>query len=547
MFADKPLSRMYPVGLVFAAWSLFTFGTLGLTPLFDYDETVYAQTALDMMRHGEWIVPMANGMQFFEKPPFVYYLMDLSFALFGPSAFSARLPSAIFILLTALLLYRFGSRLKSRPFGLATALVYLSMLETGVLAHAAILDPVLNFFITASLLAYADWLRRQRKTQAVWVAAMSGIAVSIKGPVGMVIPLLVIFIDQLLHRSLMATFGAIPWGRCLAVFLLCATPWYLMIALIHGPDFLYEFIMVHNIGRALQPMQGHGGGWHYYLVVFAVSVLPWLAALPRSLRFVAGNSSTTGQEPDELSRIIRLGWIWCAAVIVLFTFAQTKLPHYISSIYPGVALAITAAFWRPVETGNDRRIRLATVLLLLPVALLLLTFPWVFDWLGAFVTHPRAVAVLSQDIRPGMDIPLAGLMLVAIMIWLLKSRRALLGQMIVLGLVLQATLLLPLGGFAGRLLQGPQSEIAASIRDLPADVPVLSFALNAPSISFASGRNYRMIDGMAEIEALHAEHKTFALFLRQESASALPDWLVDTAPVVRRGGYLLYIIGEARR
>ncbi|MDQ6966649.1 MAG: hypothetical protein Q9M23_06975, partial [Mariprofundaceae bacterium] len=50
-------------------WGVLTLATLGLAPLFDYDETIYAQTAIDMMHKGEWIVPTANGLQFFEKPP----------------------------------------------------------------------------------------------------------------------------------------------------------------------------------------------------------------------------------------------------------------------------------------------------------------------------------------------------------------------------------------------------------------------------------------------------------------------------------------------
>ncbi len=143
---------IYPL-LLLLSWAVLTLPGLGLAPLFDYDETVYAQTALDMMHHGQWIVPTANGMQFFEKPPFTYYLMDISFKLFGENAFAARLPSAVFTLLTAWVLFAGASRLKDRRFGLMAAGIFLSMLEVGLLAHAAILDAVLNFFIAAALVS----------------------------------------------------------------------------------------------------------------------------------------------------------------------------------------------------------------------------------------------------------------------------------------------------------------------------------------------------------------------------------------------------------
>ncbi|MDX8396220.1 MAG: glycosyltransferase family 39 protein, partial [Mariprofundaceae bacterium] len=160
----------YAMPILILFWAILTLPTLATAPLFDYDETIYAQTALDMMRLGEWVVPTANGLQFFEKPPFTYYLMDLCFTIFGENAFSARLPSAIFTLLTALLLLRFGERIHSRPFGFATAVIYLTMLEVGLLGHAAILDAVLNFFITACLLNYFLWLDSYQRRYALWTA-----------------------------------------------------------------------------------------------------------------------------------------------------------------------------------------------------------------------------------------------------------------------------------------------------------------------------------------------------------------------------------------
>jgi hypothetical protein len=173
-------SPIYPL-LLLLFWGALALPSLGLAPLFDYDETVYAQTALDMMHHGQWIVPTANGMAFFDKPPITYYLMDLSFKVFGANAFAARLPSVIFTMLTAWVLFAAGARLHGRRFGLAAAAIFLSTLEVALLAHAAILDAVLNFFIAASLLSYAIWVREGSPGMAYAMAAAMGAAVSVKG------------------------------------------------------------------------------------------------------------------------------------------------------------------------------------------------------------------------------------------------------------------------------------------------------------------------------------------------------------------------------
>jgi len=536
-----------PVWLLLA-WGILTLATLGLAPLFDYDETIYAQTAIDMMRHGEWIVPVANGMQFFEKPPFTYYMMDLCFALFGDNAFAARLPSALFSFATAMLLLHFGSRLHSLRFGFAASAIFLSMLEVGFLAHAAILDAVLNFFIAATLLNYALWLNTSSRKHALWCAAMMGIAVSIKGPVGAVVPVMIIVAERLISGNLGRLMRDIPWLTTVPLFLLAATPWYLMILIESGPDFLYEFIWVHNIGRALNPMQGHGGGWHYYLVVFAVSVLPWLAAMP----WAATQGWLLHRNGDSLSILARLGLAWTVLVIVLFSFAQTKLPHYISCIYPGVAILLAAAWIQDTPAGGRAsRLAWATALLLAPVAVLLLAFPLLYPWLQTLAHHPRAVAILAQGIEPTAAIPVFGALLLAALAWLVHQRhKRLLGAFVIAGMTLQFSLLAGLGTFAARVMQAPTMQIAKLVRELPAETPFYSYNLNAPSASFYAGRNFDLLHdakGAAELAGLKPP---FALMLRSESRKELEGYwpkLARQTPVLDRGGYLLYLVTAARK
>lgn len=525
-------------------WGILTLATLGLAPLFDYDETIYAQTALDMMHHGQWIVPTANGVQFFEKPPFTYYMMDLCFSIFGNNAFAARLPSALFSFGTAMLLLHFGSRLHSRRLGLLAAAIFLSMLEVGFLAHAAILDAVLNFFIAACLLNYALWLKGGERRHALWCAAMMGAAVSIKGPVGAVVPLIVIAAERLLSGNITSLFKNTPWLTALPLFLVTATPWYLMILTTNGPSFLYDFIWVQNIERALHPMQGHGGRWYYYLVVFAISVLPWLSSLPWAFT----EAWRRRQDPDVSALLMRLGIVWTFLVILLFSLARTKLPHYISCIYPGVSMLIAAAWMQssPTPGGNVRIVRVA-LLVLLPLAILLLAFPYLYPWLQHFTHHPRAIAILHQPISPTASIPLFGVLLLATLIWLMTKHNASrpLFSLIVAGMALQFSLLTGLGTFAGRLMQTPSMTMAATLRGLPADLPFYSYNLNAPSVSFYAGRNYtQMLDTQGAAQ-LAATSRPFALMLRSESLQQLP-FLNGEKPLINQGGYLLYLLQKGK-
>ena len=534
----------YYFGLLILAWAIFTLPFLGFVPLFDYDETIYAQTALDMMQQHEWIVPTANGLQFFEKPPFTYYLMDLCFSTFGTNAFSARLPSAIFTLFTALLLFRFGRNFHSPAFGATTALIFLSMFEVSVLAHAAILDAVLNFFIAACLLSYFNWLQTHHIKYARWCAVLMGAAVSIKGPVGAVVPVLIILADRLLAGELWQTLRRIPWLTALVLFFLAATPWYLMILIEHGSAFLYEFIWVQNIGRAMNPMQGHGGGWHYYIVVFIISVLPWLAWMPWLFKTALSkyHRHIVKHDTGSSAHLIRLSLLWVIIVVGLFTFAQTKLPHYISCVYPAVALALSAAWWQQKPDAHTcTRIRWATIMVLTPVAIALIAFPFIYPMLEQWVHHPRALAILAQDIAPSMLISIAGIVLLFALIWLQRSKQHLLLRFIALGFILQSVLLIPLGSFAGKLVQGPQTQIAEALRHLPEDIDIFSYNLNFPSISFQSQRAYHIMLNQKGRQTIAAQNKPIAIIMRSES---LPDfsWLHIEQAQVNQGGFLLFVI-----
>ena len=523
--------------LLLLSWAVLTLPGLGLAPLFDYDETVYAQTALDMMHHGQWIVPTANGMQFFEKPPFTYYLMDISFKLFGENAFAARLPSAVFTLLTAWVLLAGGARLKDRRFGLMAAAIFLSMLEVGLLAHAAILDAVLNFFIAAALVSYLLWMRSGSRYLAWAMAAAMGAAVSVKGPVGAVVPLMVMGLDRLWAGDVRGCMRRFPWLPCLGLFLATATPWYLLILIENGPAFLYDFIWVQNIGRALHPMQGHGGNWSYYIVVFLVSSLPWIGWLPAYFRRAFARSGTRG----EMQSLLRFSVVWILSVIVLFSFAQTKLPHYISCIYPALALGLTVML--ADETPSRRWIKGLTVAVLLPVGLAVTALPWIYPMLTQLVHNPRAMAIVAQPIAPSKALAVAGIAVLLALIAAIKGGRHLaLGALAVrfvgLGIVLQTVLLVGVGGFAGHLLQAPTMAIAARIRQLPAEVPVYSFAMNAPSISFYAGRNYRIEEKLGALSKLHPP---YALVLHADNAARLAG-LHLPAPAYDGGGYMLYIV-----
>lgn len=78
---------------------------LGVRDLIVPDETRYAEIPREMIADGDWVAPHLNGLRYFEKPVLGYWVHAGSILLFGENNFAVRLPSALAVGLSALLIY----------------------------------------------------------------------------------------------------------------------------------------------------------------------------------------------------------------------------------------------------------------------------------------------------------------------------------------------------------------------------------------------------------------------------------------------------------
>ena len=69
------------------------------------DEFRYGEIPRTMLHTGEFISPHLLNVRYFEKPVFGYYMTAATMAVFGENAFAVRLPSALSVGLTALLIF----------------------------------------------------------------------------------------------------------------------------------------------------------------------------------------------------------------------------------------------------------------------------------------------------------------------------------------------------------------------------------------------------------------------------------------------------------
>lgn len=139
---------------------------LGARELLIPDETRYGEIPREMIASGDWVVPRLNGLRYFEKPVFGYWAQAASILIFGENSFALRLPSALAVGLSALLIYllvlRGGGRDPEADHWLATssALIYITCFLVVGVGTFALLDGMFSFFITACITAFFSPPRR---------------------------------------------------------------------------------------------------------------------------------------------------------------------------------------------------------------------------------------------------------------------------------------------------------------------------------------------------------------------------------------------------
>ena len=136
------------------------FALLGYRDLIDPDEGRYAEIPREMVATGDWITPRLNGLKYFEKPAFQYWVTASTYVLLGDNTTTARLWVAVIGFLGALWIGFVAVKMYGYDAGLYSFIMTLSgMLYCG-LAHYLSVDMTLSvcmvFGISCFVLAQQD-------------------------------------------------------------------------------------------------------------------------------------------------------------------------------------------------------------------------------------------------------------------------------------------------------------------------------------------------------------------------------------------------------
>ncbi|MDP2371937.1 ArnT family glycosyltransferase [Rhodoferax sp.] len=335
-------------------WALL-LGLAALRPLAVPDEGRYGEIGRWMLQSGDWLTPRVNGIPFFHKPPYIYWLEAMALATWGVNAWALRWVPALHagLMLVALYLAARGSvgetTARRAAIMLGSSLSFL--LGGQYVNHDMAVAAWIGVAIWCFALAFVR-LPAQRSSSAgpgpavLWLARLGFVACGLgflsKGLIGIALPGLVLLI-WLLWTGQVRKIVQLPWLTGLTLLAVVSLPW-LVLAHQQFPDMLSYMFGKHQVGRYTATTFNNARAWWFYLPVLLVLLFPWVFF---ALVQAAGQVQRTYSATNSVAKsLVLLCWIWLLAILVFFSVPNSKLMGYVLPVMPALALLAALGFER---------------------------------------------------------------------------------------------------------------------------------------------------------------------------------------------------------
>ena len=325
--------------------------------LMDDVDAVQAQIARNMLQSGDWVTARLDGVAYLEKSPLKYWMIAVSFAVFGPHDWAARIPVALGAVLLCWVTARFAGWAFGARAGLYAGLAMGTSIGLFLFTRILIPDVILTLTITLALWGLLRALDEEERHPAAWAIGMwaaIGTGLLLKGLIAAAFPVAAGLIYLGLTRQLLVrrTWARIkPFSGVLAA-LAIAAPWHVL-ATIRNPPY-FDLTMHSEKGSY------HGFFWFYFInehllrflnlryprdyntvprwLFWAFHLLwffPWSLYFPAAVKL-----KYRGEDRGARTRLLCL--CWAGFILTFFTFSTTQ-EYYSMPCYPALAMLLACA------------------------------------------------------------------------------------------------------------------------------------------------------------------------------------------------------------
>ena len=406
----RAIDKRVVILLVFT--SLLFFFNLGNRDLWSPDEPRYSEVAKEMWDTGNYILPHLNSEKYPDKPPVFFWLIILFSLPFGEiTELSARMPSAFAGIFGTLITYYFGKRLFTPRIGLIAAMLLSTSMEYLYHIRRVSIDGVLTMLVTLSLFCfYKGYMSRKSGTKFFLISyLLMGIATITKGPVGFVLPVLVIvtFLVIVKIRSSQHMFRLRHMHIGIGSLILFGIPllWVFGIYNQGGLDHIKQVLFTQNIGRTVNSWS-HNHPFYFYLVFFPLYFMPWSILIPGTAisylkifnfwPYRIKGDSVVGDNHNADKHGLLFPTVWFCVIFIFFSVVSGKREGYILPLYPAASLLVAWFLDSYISAPRDKRFRRSCYLPLMICHVVMIVFAMIFPFWVYYYHNFAFVSVLPM-------------------------------------------------------------------------------------------------------------------------------------------------------
>ena len=355
---------------IFLLWLTLIMVSLSSRYLLPIDETRYVTVAWNMWLRGDFLVPFLNDHPYSDKPPLLFWLIHMGWAIFGVNDWWPRLVPFFFslasVFMTAYIAKILWPADNAVP-RIATTILFGSVLWIAY-STATMFDMLIVFFTLSGMVGLLTVLIRNDARGWLLVGAAIGLGLLAKGPT---------ILLQILPTAVLAPWWAkrpgINWKGWYASMLgaivlgaFIALMWAIPAGIRGGEIYQHAIFWGQTADRMVNSFAHQRPFWWYSLFL-PLLLSPWL--------LWSGVWQTLAKLRDRLDDSgVRFCLAWAIPVFVAFSFISGKQVHYILPLFPPFALVVAYGINR-FEVLPGRASRSGVVVSIMLIGLMLLLIP----------------------------------------------------------------------------------------------------------------------------------------------------------------------------
>ena len=332
----------------------------------DIDASQYAEISREMLRSGDYLHIYDRGLNYLDKPPFLFWVSATSMKIFGVNNFGYKLPSILFALLALYATYRLAKIFYGEVTARMAALVLASCQGMFLMTNDVRCDTILMSWVITAIWLIQEWLLNKKLLYLLGGFAAIGFGMMTKGPIALMVPVFCFATDWALKRQWKNFFHP---GYILGLILIALILLPMSIGLYqqfdmhperlvngkHGVSGLRFFYWSQSFGRITGESPWKNDVDISFLFVNMLwSFLPWILLLVPA---VIINIASLVKQKFRLQP--QQEWVTTGGFLITYLAlgsSSYQLPHYIFVVYPLAAITTAKLLSDMIGEGKYHRL-----------------------------------------------------------------------------------------------------------------------------------------------------------------------------------------------